>query len=126
MNQILQTRLNNKKVKYKKILRFQLFLSVILLFFTSCYLIYNLIISYRQEKYSKRILDSYNITKLYSNSSLSNSDTTNKKLNVKFYNKETTYQYNEKNVIIKEQAEKIDRLEHQLNKTEINGIIESK
>lgn len=82
MNQILQTRLNNKKVKYKKILRFQLFLSVILLFFTSCYLIYNLIISYRQEKYSKRILDSYNITKLYSNSSLSNSDFSNKNLNV--------------------------------------------
>lgn len=26
----------------------------------------------------------------------------------------------------REQAEKIDRLEHQLNKTEINGIIESK
>ena len=36
------------------------------------------------------------------------SENNNKKINVKFYNKETTYQYNEKNVIIKEQAEKID------------------
>lgn len=82
MNQILQTHLYNKKAKYKKILKFQLFLSVILIFFASCYLIYNLIISYRQEKYSKQILDSYNITKLYSNSSLNNYNSSTKNLNV--------------------------------------------
>lgn len=72
MNQILQTNLNSKNknsnlIKLKKILKFQLYFSITFVIFIGIFIIYNTINSYKQEKYSKQILNNYNITKLYSN-----------------------------------------------------------
>lgn len=73
MNQILQTSLkNNKKIlnsiKIKKILTFQLYFSVTFVFFILICTIYNKTKLSQQEKNSKKLLNNYNITKLYSNS----------------------------------------------------------
>ncbi len=68
MNQILQTNSNNNK--FKRILKFQFYLSIILIICISTLVLYNRIKLSHNEKYSEQILDNYNITKLYSNLSL--------------------------------------------------------
>lgn len=77
MNQILQTNLNNNNksnlVKFKKVLKIQFYFSIILIIVIAVSLLYNSIKIYKQEKYSKQILNNYNITKLYSNLSLNES-----------------------------------------------------
>lgn len=75
MNQILQTNLNNTNrnsnlVKLKKILKIQFHFSIILIIVIIVSILYNSVKIYKQEKYSKQILNNYNITKLYSNLSL--------------------------------------------------------
>lgn len=72
MNQILQTNLNNNNknsnlVKFKNILKFQLYFSIILGIIIVVSISYNVFHLYKQEKYSNQILNNYNITKLYSN-----------------------------------------------------------
>lgn len=73
MNQILQTSLNNNKkifnsIKMKKILNFQLYFSIAFVLIIGIFTIYNKAKLSQQEKYSKKLLNNYNITKLYSNS----------------------------------------------------------
>ena len=83
MNQILQTNLDNKKVKltkFKKILKFQLYFSIILGLIIGIIISYNTFHLNKQEKYSKQILNNYNITKLYSN--LSSKESLNSNENV--------------------------------------------
>lgn len=75
MNQILQTNLNNNNrnsnlVKLKKMLKIQFHFSIILIIVIIVSILYNSVKIYKQEKYSKQILNNYNITKLYSNLSL--------------------------------------------------------
>lgn len=70
MNQILETKLNNKKSKFiksKKILKFQFYCSIFLIAVISVYIIFNTLKLNKQEKYSSELLNNYNITKLYSN-----------------------------------------------------------
>lgn len=70
MNQILQAKLDNKKsklTKLKKILKFQLYFSIIFGVMIIAFISYNTFHLYKQEKYSNQILSNYNITKLYSN-----------------------------------------------------------
>lgn len=70
MNQILQTKLNNKKVKLKKIkfiLKTQLYISLSLIIIIGIVIINNKSNLYKQEQYSSKILNNYNITKLYAN-----------------------------------------------------------
>lgn len=82
MNQILQTNLNTKNknpnlLKSKRLLKFQLYFSIALIIFIGISITHNTIKSSNQEKYSKQILNNYNITKLYSNqlsNETSNSD----------------------------------------------------
>lgn len=79
MNQILQTYLKNKsyKSKIKKNLKIQLYFSILLIVFIVGTFIYKSIKIYKQEKYSKQILENYNIIKIYSNLSSVNTDTNN-------------------------------------------------
>lgn len=70
MNQILETSLNSKKRKTKKlrtILKFQLFFSIILVILIECILFYQKKQLNQKEKYSNEILSNYNISKLYTN-----------------------------------------------------------
>ena len=67
MNQILETKSNNKKSKFKKILKIQFYFSIILIIVITIPILYNAVKIYKQEKYSKQILNNYNITKLYTN-----------------------------------------------------------
>ena len=77
MNQILQTKKKskmNKISKFKLVLKMQLFLSIsliILIGIASFYIKFKL---NQKEKYSNQILDNYNISKLYSNIHVSNSN----------------------------------------------------
>lgn len=76
MNQILVTDLNSQKThikKVKKILKFQFCFSIIFIITIISLIVNNAIILYKKEKYSAQILNNYNITKLYSNSSPSQS-----------------------------------------------------
>lgn len=78
MNQILQTTSNikNKHLpKIKFILKMQLIFSIGLILIISTINIINIFNLYKQEQYSKQLLNNYNITKLYSNLELTeNSD----------------------------------------------------
>ena len=76
MNQILQTYLNNKsyKSKIKKNLKIQLYFSILLIVFIFGTFIYKSIKIYKQEKYSKQILENYNIIRIYSNLSSINTE----------------------------------------------------
>ena len=82
MNQILETNLNrNKKIKklleLKNVLRLQLIFSIVLIIFIGAFLIYNTFKLYKQEHYSSKVLDNYNITRLYSglsSNTIENSD----------------------------------------------------
>ena len=76
MNQILQTYLNNKsyKSKIKNNLKIQLYFSVLLIAFIIGTFIYKSIKIYKQEKYSKQILENYNIIRIYSNLSSINTE----------------------------------------------------
>lgn len=70
MNQILETSLNSKKRKTKKlrtILKFQLFFSIILVIIIESILFYQKKQLNQKEKYSNEILSNYNISKLYTN-----------------------------------------------------------
>ena len=70
MNQILETNLNNKKSNLKKLtiaLKFQLFFSIILIIIIAIYAFFNIFRLYEKEKYSSKVLNNYNITRLYSN-----------------------------------------------------------
>ena len=63
MNQILQTYLKNEsyKSKIKKNFKIQLYFSILLIVFIFGTFIYKSIKIYKQEKYSKQILENYNI-----------------------------------------------------------------
>lgn len=85
MNQILQTNLNNNNkksdlVKLKKILKIQFYFSIILIIVIAVSMLYNSVKIYKQEKYSKQILNNYNITKLYSNLSSNKSPDSDKNI----------------------------------------------
>ena len=81
MNQILDTKQpnnnnnnnngkhnsNSKLKKFKGILRFQLYFSIVLIIIIGLYVFYNTYKLSKQEKYSKQILENYNLTRLYSN-----------------------------------------------------------
>lgn len=74
MNQILVTELNPRNThlkKVRKILKFQLCISIIFIISIISLTSYNFISLYKKEKYSAEILSNYNITKLYSNLSSS-------------------------------------------------------
>lgn len=77
MNQILQTYLKDKSYKsnIKKNLKIQLYFSILLIVFIVGTFIYKSIKIYKQEKYSKQILENYNIIKIYSNLSSINTET---------------------------------------------------
>ena len=69
MNQILETKLNNKKSNSKKskTLKFQLIFSIVFIFIIGIYIFFNNFYLSKKEQLSNKILDNYNITKLYSN-----------------------------------------------------------
>lgn len=77
MNQILDTKqpnndngncnTNSKLKMFKKILKFQLYFSIVLIIIIGLYVFYNTYKLSKQEKYSKQILENYNLTRLYSN-----------------------------------------------------------
>ena len=70
MNQILETKQNNKKsrlIKLEKFLKIQFYFSLLLIIFIISYVGYTRFKLYTQEKNSNSILESYNITKLYTN-----------------------------------------------------------
>lgn len=81
MNQILDTKQpnnnnnnnngkynsNSKLKKFKGILKFQLYFSIVLIIIIGLYVFYNTYKLSKQEKYSKQILENYNLTRLYSN-----------------------------------------------------------
>lgn len=80
MNQILQTKLNNKKInllKTLKVLKFQFYLSLLFIALISTLTTYNTFKLYSQENYSNQLLNNYNITKLYSNNTNTNKNTEN-------------------------------------------------
>ena len=79
MNQILETKLNNKVklIKFKKILKLQFYFSIFLILIISAYIIFNTFKLDKQEKYSSELLNNYNITKLYSNLSSNESSELN-------------------------------------------------
>lgn len=76
MNQILQTYLKDKSYKsnIKKNLKIQLYFSILLIVFIIGTFIYKSIKISKQEKYSKQILENYNIIRIYSNLSYSNTE----------------------------------------------------
>lgn len=69
MNQILETKLKSKSKTEKKhkILKFQFYLSILLIIILSTYIGYTKLQLNNQEKYSQSVLENYGITKLYSN-----------------------------------------------------------
>lgn len=67
MNQILQTKLKKHLKTIKNILKIQFYLSIFLIIIISLINIFYLYNLYKKEKYSNEILNTYNITKLYSN-----------------------------------------------------------
>ena len=72
MNQILVTnfnnKFNNKKGKeYKKIFKVQFIISIIITVFAICFFIYYLYSLKKSENFSKKIINNYNISTLYSN-----------------------------------------------------------
>ena len=72
MNQILQTKSNNKRnklLKFRKILKMQFYFSIFLIIVISFYIFFSTLKLNKQEKYSSELLNNYNITKLYSNHS---------------------------------------------------------
>lgn len=80
MNQILQTNLkhnskNSNLLRFKKFLNFQFYFSITFIIFIGVFLLFNKVKLYTKEKYSKQILNNYNITKLYSNLSTSPTST---------------------------------------------------
>lgn len=77
MNQILQTYLKDKSYKsnIKKNLKIQLYFSILLIVFIIGTFIYKSIKISKQEKYSKQILENYNIIRIYSNLSSINTET---------------------------------------------------
>ena len=81
MNQILQTITNNKKselTKLKKVLRFQLYISIFLIITVIYFITSHTLNLYKKEQYSSEILNNYNITKLYSNlGNITNLNSTN-------------------------------------------------
>ena len=79
MNQILQTKLDNKKhnlIKLKKILNAQFYLSIIFILIIGTFVIYKTFKLYKAENYSTQLLNNYNITKLYSNNISTSSENT--------------------------------------------------
>ncbi len=69
MNQILDTNFNDNSKSYKKnnLLKFQFYLSILLIIILIIYIVYTKFKLNNQEKYSKSLLQNYGITKLYSN-----------------------------------------------------------
>lgn len=67
MNQILQTKLKKHLKKIKNILKIQFYISIFLIIIISLINIFYLYNLYKKEKYADEILNTYNITKLYSN-----------------------------------------------------------
>jgi len=70
MNQILETKQYNKKVKSKKlkfIFKLQFYLSILIIASLLTIHIINIYQLNEKEKYSNQLLNNYNITKLYSN-----------------------------------------------------------
>lgn len=70
MNQILQTNLNYKNKSYKKLqlfLKLQLYFSIFFILVVGFVILNYKYKLYKQEKFSNDILNTYNITKLYSN-----------------------------------------------------------
>ena len=68
MNQILQTKLKNKKsifLKNKKFLKFQLSISILFIIIIVIFISFNTFQLSKSEKYSSQILSNYNITRLY-------------------------------------------------------------
>lgn len=79
MNQILQTKLDNKKhnlIKLKKILNVQFYLSIIFILIIGTFITYKAFKLYKEENYSTQLLNNYNITKLYSNNISNSSEST--------------------------------------------------
>lgn len=76
MNQILQTDLkekNSKLKQLKKLLKIQLYFSIIFMIIIVSVISYNNLNLQKKEMYSNQVLNNYNITKLYSNlNSISN------------------------------------------------------
>ena len=71
MNQILVTnfnnKFNNKKIKeYKKIFKVQFIISITIIVFAICFFIYYLYSLETSENFSKKIINNYNISTLYS------------------------------------------------------------
>ena len=83
MNQILQTKLKNKKsifLKNKKFLKFQLSISILFIIIIVIFISFNTFQLSKSEKYSSQILSNYNITRLYASLD-TNSSSTNYDLN---------------------------------------------
>ena len=71
MNQILVTNFNNKfnnkkKKEYKKTFKIQFIISIIITVFAICFFIYYLYSLKKSENFSKKIINNYNISTLYS------------------------------------------------------------
>lgn len=80
MNQILETKFNNKKnnlSKLKKILKAQFYFSIFSMVIIGTFATYRIFKLYKQEKYSSEILNNYNITRLYANTDMYSNETLN-------------------------------------------------
>ena len=71
MNQILVTNFNNKfnnkkEKEYKKTFKIQFIISIIITVFAICFFIYYLYSLKKSENFSKKIINNYNISTLYS------------------------------------------------------------
>lgn len=78
MNQILQTNLNYKNKGYKKLqlfLKLQLYFSIFFIIVVGFVIVNYKYKLYKQEQFSNDILNTYNITKLYSNNASTLDDT---------------------------------------------------
>ncbi len=72
MNQILNTKLFQKKESNKKFFKFQFIFSIIIVFILVLFIIYYFISINKKEKLSNNLTGNYNIYKLYSNLSENN------------------------------------------------------
>lgn len=69
MNQILSTKLKNKRKSYKILLKFQFLFSIIMITFLLVFTFYYFLSLQKKENLSKNLLGNYNIYKLYNNNS---------------------------------------------------------
>lgn len=74
MNQILSIKLNSKSKKYKNFFILQLWISVIIILIILCFYFYNQYKIYKKEQISKTLINSYELSKLYSGYSSSISE----------------------------------------------------